>query len=130
VSQSFSVSLRLTTRFLWNQTASDEVGVLPLEADGGVTGTLAGTLPIPTMDASGELAKSRVIDRGSEQGLRPGQRLTIFRRAKRGNAPQVVGDGVVVAVRADSATIRVEHSTDVVFFGDFVAPQKSSQRSN
>jgi hypothetical protein len=29
-----------------------------------------------------------------------------------------------VAVRFDSATIRVEHVTDAVFFGDWAAPQR------
>jgi hypothetical protein len=29
----------------------------------------------------------------------------------------------VVAVRFDSATIRVEHVTDAIFFGDMAAPQ-------
>src|SRR5262249_26880613 len=78
----------------------------------------------------GYASRMMVIDRGSQQGLRPAQRLTIFRRTKRNGVPTVVGDGVVVAVRADSATIRVEHSTDVVLFGDFVAPQKAGTRSN
>ena len=48
-----------------------------------------------------------VIDRGSERGIRVGQRLTLFRRKARGGArPDIVGDAIVVAVRTDSATIR------------------------
>ena len=75
-----------------------------------------------------------VIDRrGSE--LRPGQRLTLFRRSRHKDArPHVVGEAVVVAVRTYSATIRVESATDVIFFGesgDWAAPQSpASQASN
>lgn len=65
-----------------------------------------------------------VIDRGIENGLHPGQRLTLFRRAPSTGAPSIVGDAVVVAVRSSSSTIRVEHATDAVTFGDWAAPQR------
>lgn len=69
-----------------------------------------------------------VIDRGSQRGVRPGQRLTLFRRPRHGHsAPVIVGEALVVAVRADSATIRVEQATDAIFFGedgDWAAPQQ------
>lgn len=66
-----------------------------------------------------------VIDRGAASGARVGQRVTLFRRRlSGGSAPTVVGDAVVVAVRIDSATIRVEHVTDAIFFGDWAAPQR------
>jgi len=64
-----------------------------------------------------------VIDRGSDNGLRAGERLTLFRRLDAG-APSVVGDAVVVAVRSDSATIRVEGAIDVISVGDWAAPQR------
>ena len=41
-----------------------------------------------------------------------------------GGTSVVVGDAVVVSVREDSATIRVEHATDVIEFGDWAAPQR------
>jgi len=66
-----------------------------------------------------------VIDRGVDHAIHAGQRLTLFHRERRGASPVVVGDAVVVAVRADSATIRVEHATDVIAFGDWAAPQRS-----
>ena len=66
-----------------------------------------------------------VIDRGSDQTVHAGQRLTLFHRERRGASPVVVGDAVVVAVRADSATIRIEHATDVIVSGDWAAPQRS-----
>jgi hypothetical protein len=69
-----------------------------------------------------------VIDRGSDHGIRVGQRLTLFRRARLGaGARSVVGDAVVVAVRIDSATIRIEGATDVISLGDWAAPQQASQ---
>ena len=66
-----------------------------------------------------------VIDRGAASGVRVGQRVTLFRRRlSGGGAPTVVGDAVVVAIRSDSATIRVDHVTDAIFFGDWAAPQR------
>jgi hypothetical protein len=63
-----------------------------------------------------------VIDRGIMQSVQRGQQLTIFRRAESNSArPAIIGDGVVVAVRADSATIRIEHAIDAVMVGDLVA---------
>jgi hypothetical protein len=65
-----------------------------------------------------------VIDRGSEQGVRVGQRLTLFRRQGRGpRSPDIVGDAIVVAVRIDSATIRIERVNDAISSGDLAAPQ-------
>jgi hypothetical protein len=64
-----------------------------------------------------------VIDRGRDNGVQAGQRLTIFRRQRSG-APSVVGDAVVVAVRFDSATIRVVRAVDTITSGDWAAPQR------
>jgi hypothetical protein len=62
-----------------------------------------------------------VIDRGSAQGIRVGQRLTLFRR--RGTRPDIVGDAIIVATRIDSATIRIERVNDTIASGDLAAPQ-------
>ena len=67
-----------------------------------------------------------VIDRGSEHGVSAGQRLTLFRQERSAARPNVVGDAVVVAVRTDSATIRVERVTDAISAGDWAAPQSRS----
>ena len=68
-----------------------------------------------------------VIDRGRTSGVHAGQRLTLFRREARGaRRPVVVGDAVVVAVREDSATIRIETASDAIEFGDWAAPQRTS----
>jgi hypothetical protein len=66
-----------------------------------------------------------VIDQGTDNGVRVGQRLTLFRPSRPGGrGPAVIGDAVVVAVRSDSATIRVQRSTDVIAMGDSAAPQR------
>ncbi|HUQ88442.1 MAG TPA: carboxypeptidase-like regulatory domain-containing protein [Vicinamibacterales bacterium] len=63
-----------------------------------------------------------VIDRGIMQGVQRGQRLTIFRRpASIDGVPVTIGDGVIIAVRADSATMRIDRVTDAVMVGDLVA---------
>ncbi len=63
-----------------------------------------------------------VIDRGSVDGTLRGQRLTVFRRilGERGPVSRIA-DGVVVAVRENSATIRIERASDAVTVGDMVA---------
>jgi carboxypeptidase family protein len=63
-----------------------------------------------------------VIDRGRNHGIQPGQRMTLFRRS--GSRRSIVGDAVVVAVRFESATIRIVRATDVIEFGDWAAPQR------
>lgn len=63
-----------------------------------------------------------VIDRGAAQGAARGQRLTVFRRALGDRGPvQAIADAVIVAVRPDSATIRIERTRDAVSVGDLVA---------
>ena len=63
-----------------------------------------------------------VIDRGTAQGAIRGQRITIFRRALGDRGPvQTIADAVIVSVRNDSATIRIERTRDAVSVGDLVA---------
>src|SRR5581483_4345121 len=64
-----------------------------------------------------------VIGRGRDDDVRPGQRMTLFRRG-RSRGTVVIGDAVVVAARRDSATIRVEHAVDVIEPNDWAAPQR------
>jgi Carboxypeptidase regulatory-like domain len=70
----------------------------------------------------GTPGRQMVIDRGSERGIRVGQRLTLFRR-RDARGPTSVGDAIVVATRIDSATIRVDRVNDVISSGDLAAPQ-------
>jgi hypothetical protein len=63
-----------------------------------------------------------VIDRGTAHGAERGQRLTIFRRVQGERGPiSTVADAVVIAVREQSATIRIERASDAVTIGDLVA---------
>jgi hypothetical protein len=63
-----------------------------------------------------------VIDRGIMQGVQRGQRLTIFRRSPVvDGVPVTIGDGVIIGVRADSATMRIDRAVDAVMVGDLVA---------
>lgn len=64
-----------------------------------------------------------VIDRGSNQGLRPGQRVTIYRASQPG--PNViVARGTAMLVDPDLTTIRVQEMRDAVMTGDSVALHK------
>jgi hypothetical protein len=65
-----------------------------------------------------------VIDRGASEGIARGQRLTLFRESPAAAKPFVLGEAVVIDVKTDSATIRVEGATDAIFFGDWAAPQR------
>jgi hypothetical protein len=66
-----------------------------------------------------------VIDRGSNDGAHPGQRVTLFRRSpfERGRVARI-GEGVIVAVSSNWARIRVEHASDAVYVGDHAAPHR------
>jgi len=68
--------------------------------------------------------KMMVIDRGAAFGVSAGQRVTLFRRRAADRDPAIIGDGVVVAVRNESATIRVDHASDGIFDGDLAAIQR------
>lgn len=64
-----------------------------------------------------------VINRGSDKGIRPGQRFTIFRPSEAG--PNViVGRAVALSVQADSTMARVEEMRDAVMAGDGAAPHR------
>ena len=63
-----------------------------------------------------------VIDRGMMQGVQRGQQLTIFRRSNAdGLTPITIGDGIIISVRPDSATIRIDRAVDAVYVGDLIA---------
>ncbi len=79
-----------------------------------------------------------VIDRGSDDGLRSGQTLTIYREtlteregvmgygsygpALQGRGPSMrVGTARVISVRPQTALVRIESSREAVYVGDYVA---------
>ena len=69
--------------------------------------------------------RQMVIDRGSDHDTRVGQRFTLFHQQGAGRRT-IGGDAVVVAVRSDSATIRIDHITDAIMAGDWAAPQSAT----
>ena len=70
--------------------------------------------------------RKMVIDWGTNRGAHVGQRFTLFHEGRGGAKHEVVGDAVVVAVRTDSATVRIDRVTDAVLAGDWVAAQVPS----
>jgi hypothetical protein len=69
--------------------------------------------------AAGELM---IFGRGSSQGVRPGQRLTIFRNTLGAGAPVArIGEATAVIVRPDTSVVRIERSRDAVYVGDRAA---------
>jgi hypothetical protein len=62
-----------------------------------------------------------VIDRGADDGARPGQWVTMFRRSLSSGEVTAVGEALVVAVQATSATVRVENARDAIEVGDRAA---------
>jgi hypothetical protein len=75
------------------------------------------------------------IDRGAEQGLKPGARLAIYRDvpkwvgADRGPEPghlplAPIGEAVVVTASPKLAVVRIESARDAVQRGDYAVPRK------
>ncbi len=71
----------------------------------------------------GGATQMMVIDQGSDERLRIGQRVTIFRRVYGEAGPiSVLGEATIVAIAQHSATIRLDGSRDAVQIGDKAAP--------
>ena len=66
-----------------------------------------------------------VISLGGDNGIEPGQRLSLFRESFGGSgAVAGLGEAVVVLVGPASATAQVLRSRDAIFIGDGAAPQR------
>lgn len=71
------------------------------------------------MAAQGDLM---VLDRGSDHGLRVGQRLTVFRTTGGGTGPVArIAEGTALVVNPENSVIRIDKTSDAVFVGDLVA---------
>ena len=71
------------------------------------------------MGATGDFM---VFDRGSDHGLRNGQRLTIFRQTAGGLGPvSRVGEATAMLVGPETTVVRIDKSIDPVYVGDLVA---------
>jgi hypothetical protein len=70
----------------------------------------------------GAVGSMLVFDRGSDHGLRPGQRVTIFRPVPSGGGPVVrIGDGTAMVVHPETTTLRIDTAIDTIYVGDRVA---------
>jgi hypothetical protein len=66
-----------------------------------------------------------VLDRGTDHGVRLGQRATVFRATLGGAGPVVrVGEASAVVVRQGTSVVRIESSRDAIYVGDRVALHK------
>jgi hypothetical protein len=63
-----------------------------------------------------------VIDRGSDHGVRAGQRMTVFRRTIGGAGPVfAVADATALTVNPETTVVRIDTSRDAVYVGDLIA---------
>ena len=66
-----------------------------------------------------------VIDRGTNQGMRLGQRLTIFREGAGPTGPVTeIAEVAIVLLSPDWATVQVLRMRDIIYAGDLVAVQR------
>jgi hypothetical protein len=71
------------------------------------------------MGAAGDLM---VVDRGSDHGIKPGQRFTIYRQTAGGSGPVAkVGEATAMAVNPETTVVRIDKVIDAVTVGDLVA---------
>lgn len=65
------------------------------------------------------------IDRGSDHGLVPGQRLSVFRDKRGADGPLVeIGTVIAISVRPDNATVQVLDVRDAIMGDDLVAVRR------
>lgn len=67
-----------------------------------------------------DAAKVLLGDNGQQMSA-AGQMMVIDRGIVQGAPPLIIGDAVIIALRPDSATIRIERATDAIMVGDLVA---------
>lgn len=73
----------------------------------------------------GSTGNYMVLDRGSDHGLQPGQRLTVFRTTLAGAGPAwTIGTGTALTIGTSTSVFRIDTADDAVFVGDLVAVQK------
>jgi hypothetical protein len=69
-----------------------------------------------------------LMNRGSEDGVRAGQTLTIYRETLNGQGPIIdVGRATVLSASPRSSVVRVDSSHEAVYLGDLVAIHRITQ---
>ena len=73
----------------------------------------------------GNVGQYMALDRGSDHGLQPGQRLTIFRTTLAGAGPVwPIGTATALVVGTATSVFRIDTANDVIWVGDLIAVQK------
>jgi hypothetical protein len=73
----------------------------------------------------GSTGQYMVVDRGSDQGLQPGQRLTFFRTTLAGAGPTwPIGTGTALLIGTSTSVFRIDTANDAIYVGDLIAVQK------
>lgn len=75
--------------------------------------------------ANGDLM---AVNRGSQQGLVAGSRLSVFRDPKTGGPLVEIGRAIVLTVGADTATVIADRVRDALYAGDWVGTQGAATR--
>jgi len=71
---------------------------------------------------TGSQSDLMLINRGSEQGARAGQTVTIFRPTMDGLGPVLdIGRATIVSVSPKTSVVRIESSREAVYIGDLAA---------
>lgn len=101
--------------------------VMPVQADAGEPDfDNAATIVLGNERRQlGSAGSTMVVDRGLDQGVQPGQRLTVFRTTLGGIGPIIrIGEATAVGVEQSTSLIRIDSSRDAVAVGDRVAFHK------
>ncbi len=73
----------------------------------------------------GSVGHYMVMDRGSDHGLQPGQRLTFFRTTLAGAGPAwPIGTGTALTIGTSTSVFRIDSAEDAIYVGDLVAVQR------
>ena len=71
---------------------------------------------------TGSAGTLMLINRGSEQGVRAGQALTLIRPTLEGSGPLLeVGHATVLSVQPQTSLMRIDSSRDAIYIGDLAA---------
>lgn len=72
----------------------------------------------------GSAGSLMVLDRGSDHGLHPGQRVTLFRHWPAAGPVVRLGEATAVLVYPETATLRIDETSDAIYVGDLAAIQR------
>ncbi|HYT69320.1 MAG TPA: hypothetical protein VEL51_23070 [Vicinamibacterales bacterium] len=69
-----------------------------------------------------------LLNRGSDDGVRAGQAITIYRETLKGEGPTLmVGAATVLSVYSQASVVRIDSSRDAIFIGDLAAIHRITQ---